>query len=44
MFVTLSSVVAAIFERASSVRNAWCELTMTFGIKIRRARVVKAII
>lgn len=39
MFVMLSSVVAAIFERASSVRNAWCELTMTFGMEIKRARV-----
>ncbi|WP_197029616.1 hypothetical protein [Butyrivibrio sp. AE3004] len=30
----LFTVVSAMLFRASSVRNAWCDVTMTFGMEI----------
>ena len=33
-----STVVAAMFPSASAVRNAWCGVTMTFGLDARSAK------
>ena len=34
----LNKVVNAICSKASSVKNAWCDVMITFGLETRRER------